>query len=218
MRGVLTAYDHSEAGEGLMLKDAMLKLKGVGVTSEAVAYSTFMTELDSATEQLQAYQDMSLGAGEPEMVLLLETEHDAEVDLRISTKLSMDPSGAAAYLASFNSSASAPGNEESPAGSEAKKFFDDENQPQVESSSAPGSDSTSRGVACVLPFLLEEAEESGGQSLRLLQESVCGQSEYNVRWLLLGILPESADPAGYGGPSVCSSSLYRLALHSARVA
>ena len=45
LKGVLLAYDRSEAGEGNLLESAVLKLKAVGETYEEVKYSTFMTDL-----------------------------------------------------------------------------------------------------------------------------------------------------------------------------
>ena len=70
-----------------------LKLAKVGDPPQDVAYSTFATEHDAASEQLQAYHDMSLAAGEQELVVLLGGEHGAEVELRVSTALSADPAG-----------------------------------------------------------------------------------------------------------------------------
>ena len=161
---------------------------------------------ESATEQLQAYHDMSLAAGEPELQLLLEAEHGAEVDLRVSTALSADLSGAAAKLASFMPAATvAAGGPAAASSGTENKFFDDDDE--AGAAAEPGAEdrgSSSLGVACVLPFLLEEAEASAGQSLQASAAAICGDAGHGVRWLLVGILPDAADPAGYGGPSVSS--------------
>ena len=81
---------------------------------------------------------------------------------------------------------------------EEKKFFDDDD---AAAAGGCGGAAGSLGAACVLPFLLESAEATSGQSLTDTAAAVCGDAGHGVRWLLLGILPDGADPAGYGGPS-----------------